>query len=195
MADTFTDRVINEVLEVEGSKYTNDPADRGGPTRWGITLATLTKYRNKPTTAEDVKALSREEAFQIYRTKYILEPKFNLIEAKSNAIAAELVDTGVNMGPATAAKFLQRTLNALNNNLSYPALSVDGLIGPATANALGKVLELRGKQGEEVVIATLNGLQTARYVELTEGNPSQKKFFYGWMTHRVVSQLKRLLSD
>ena len=72
---------------------------------------------------------------------------------RSEAIAAELFDTGVNMGPAVAATFLQRALSALNRNRSdYPDLVPDGRIGPATLAALDAFLAVRGRQGETVLL-------------------------------------------
>ena len=38
MSDCQIDRLIEEVIEREGG-YVDHPADRGGPTRWGITEA------------------------------------------------------------------------------------------------------------------------------------------------------------
>ena len=34
------DDIIDGIIRREGSTYTNDPADPGGPTKYGITLAT-----------------------------------------------------------------------------------------------------------------------------------------------------------
>jgi lysozyme family protein len=60
----------------------------------------------------------------------------------SDAIAEELVDTGVNMGPAIAATMLQRSLNALNGQGKYyPDVVVDADVGPATIAALKAYLE------------------------------------------------------
>ena len=51
------DLVFRHLLASEGG-YTNDPRDRGGPTRWGVTLEVLRVWRKDDTlTAKDVKAL------------------------------------------------------------------------------------------------------------------------------------------
>ena len=34
--------LINEIINREGRKFTNLPADKGGPTKFGITQKTLT---------------------------------------------------------------------------------------------------------------------------------------------------------
>ena len=61
---------IGKILQHEGSRYTNHPADRGGPTKHGITLGVLKRYRKGRTTAEDVKKLTVDEAKEIYKAKY-----------------------------------------------------------------------------------------------------------------------------
>ena len=49
--------------------------------------------------------------------------------------------------------------------------------------------------GELVLLTVLNGLQAARYVELTEANPTQQKFFFGWINQRVANQLKGYIKE
>jgi lysozyme family protein len=81
-----------------------------------------------------MKALPRDTAKAIYLSQYWTEPKFDRIAELSPAIAQELCDTGVNMGPRVASTFLQRWLSALNmqGNL-YPDLKPDGAIGNITS--------------------------------------------------------------
>ena len=126
MGSSITDSIINDIIAVEGEAYTNDPADKGGPTKYGITQKTLSGYLGVVASAEDVRNMTKDMAFKIYRQRYILDPRFDMLERISPAIAAEVIDTGVNMGPKTAAVFLQRSLNALNYSRSYPMLVVDG---------------------------------------------------------------------
>src|SRR5258708_16775653 len=63
-----------------------------------------------------MRRLARNEAARIYARLFWLRPRFDEIAKRSERIAAELFDTGVNMGPAVAATFLQRALTALNRN-------------------------------------------------------------------------------
>lgn len=109
------------------------------------------------------------------------------IDALSPAIAAELVDTGVHMGQAVSAGFLQRSLNVLNGRgRSYGDLVVDGLVGPITIAALRSYLVRREDEGERVMLRLLNCLQGARYVEITEAREANKDFLYGWIRARVA---------
>jgi lysozyme family protein len=126
------DSLIDEVIAREGG-YSDHPADRGGATRWGVTEAVARAHGYRG----DMRAYPREEAVAVYRRIYWLRPAFNRVAEMAPALAAELFDSGVNMGPEVAAGFLQRALNALNRGASdYPDLAVDRKVGDATVAAL-----------------------------------------------------------
>jgi lysozyme family protein len=175
------DRIINDVLDLEGDRFTDDPADRGGPTRWGITeaVARANGYTG------DMRTLPRDVAFGIYRRRYVIEPRFSDVMALDPSIGAELVDTGVNMGQDVAAAFLQRWLNAFTDGRRYASLKVDGNIGNITLDALRAFLRWRGPMGTTALLRGLNGSQSARYLDLTERDPSQRRFAFGWISNRV----------
>ncbi len=63
-------QLIEQILDREGG-YVNHPADKGGPTNFGITQATLAEWRGHPVTADDVKRMARTEAEKIYEAKYV----------------------------------------------------------------------------------------------------------------------------
>lgn len=180
------EQIIDGVLEAEGEKYTNDPNDAGGPTKWGITLATLEKIRGMPTTPAQVEKLTRAEAFEIYRRRYVVEPGFAELVAIDVRIGAEVIDTGVNMGQAVATQFLQRALNAFNQRGAlYPDLTVDGQAGPTTARALAAYVAHRGQNGIVVLLRALNAQQGVRYLEIAERRPQNEDFTFGWFANRV----------
>jgi lysozyme family protein len=108
------------------------------------------------------------------------------VRERAPRIAAELFDTGVNMGPKVAASFLQRALNALNRGASdYPDIAVDGHIGPATLAALDGFLRRRGPAGEAVLLKAIEALQGERYLRLAERRPANEAFLYGWLANRI----------
>ena len=161
--------LIDELIEREGG-YVSHPADKGGPTRYGITEAVARAHGFAGAMAE----LPRDEAAAIYRRLYWLRPKFDEVAGRSPALAAELFDTGANMGPAVAATFLQRSLTALNRNgKDYPDLVPDGRIGPRSLAALDAFLSTRGKSGEAVILRAIEALQGERYLRLAERRPGQ----------------------
>jgi lysozyme family protein len=175
------DELIEEVIEREGG-YVNHPADRGGATNWGITEGVARRHGY----AGSMRALPRSEAVAIYKRLYWLSPRFNAVAERAPALAAELFDTGINMGTGTATAFLQRALNALNRTGSdYGDITVDRQIGNATLSALDAFLKKRGTGAEEVLLRAVDALQGAHYVRLAETRPSQEAFLYGWLANRV----------
>jgi lysozyme family protein len=176
------DGLIEALIDREGD-YANHPADKGGPTRFGITEAVARAHGY----AGAMRRLPREEAAAIYRRLYWLRPRFDEVAKRSGRIAAELFDTGANMGPAVAVTFLQRALTALNRNGSdYPDLVPDGRIGAVTLAALDAFLATRpGHSGEVVLLRALEALQGERYLRLAERRPANEAFLYGWLANRI----------
>ena len=176
------DGLIEGLLEREGG-YVNHPADKGGPTCFGITEAVARAHGY----AGSMKQLPRPDAMQIDRRLYWLRPRFDDVAKRSARLAAELFDTGANMGPAVATTFLQRALTALNRNGGdYPDLVPDGRIGEQTLAALDAFLGQRGRAGgETVLLRALEALQGERYLRLAERRPANEAFLYGWLANRI----------
>ncbi|EHU1256485.1 N-acetylmuramidase [Acinetobacter baumannii] len=177
------EQYLEELIKREGG-YVNNPADRGGATKYGITQAVARENGWNG----NMKDLPLEFAKSIYKKQYWLEPRFDQVNALSPSVAEELLDTGVNCGPNFAKPLLQRALNLLNNQgkAGWPDLKVDGVYGSATLGALKTYLSKRGKDGEKVLVRVLNIMQGQRYIEICERNPKQEQFFYGWISNRVV---------
>lgn len=175
------DELISGVIGREGD-YSNHPADKGGPTRWGVTEHVARAYGYKG----DMRTLPRETAAAIYKRRYWTDVRFDQVAAVYPKVAEEMFDTGINMGQAVAAKFLQRALNLLNMGATtYPDLSIDGQIGAMTVAGLKSFKQRRGVAGQAVLLKTLDGFQVVRYADITEGRPANEAFFYGWIANRV----------
>lgn len=173
--------LIDEVIAREGG-YSNHPSDRGGPTNFGITQAVARANGY----AGDMRQLPRAMAETIYRRLYWDRPGYAFVAEIAPHIAAELFDSAVNMGPATATGFLQRALNALNRNQKdYPDLQVDRMLGAKTLGALRSFVALRGKAGEKVLLTAIETLQGERYLALAESRPANEAFLYGWLANRI----------
>jgi len=158
------EKAFIELIGIEGG-YVNDPTDRGGETKYGISKRS---YPNL-----DIRNLSLQDAKEIYyRDFWQVNGLDNILKYE---VAAELFDTGVNMGVGIASRFLQEALNLMNRNgQNFQDLKVDGQIGPATISAYRKV-------DDRILLKVLNGLQFERYKSICEKNPSQEKYFNGWM--------------
>ena len=180
--DVDIERLLDDVIEREGG-FVDHPADRGGATCFGVTEAVARAHGYRGA----MRHLPRDEALAIYRRLYWLRPRFDQVARRAPRIAAELFDTGVNMGPAVAATFLQRALTALNRQgRDFADLVPDGRIGPATLAALDGFLEARGARGgETVLLRALEALQGERYLRLAEHRPANEAFLYGWLANRI----------
>src|SRR5260370_42178613 len=125
MADMF-DACLAFTLRAEGG-YVDDPADPGGATNMGITLATYREWSGDPAS---VPPRSRTEptARAIYRSLYR-----NPLRADALAIGLDLsvFDMGVNAGIWRSARLLQRALG-------FTGEEVDGCIRPETLGAAAK---------------------------------------------------------
>lgn len=180
---TDVDALIDELIAREGG-YVNDPADAGGETNFGITEAVARAQGY----AGSMRDMPRDEAASIYKRIYWLRPRLDRVAELYPAVAAELFDTGVNMGPKRAVMFLQRILNALSIG-NYPPLVVDGDFGDGSRTALGLYYRLRGAPGELPLVRALDALQGERYVSIAEEKPTQSKFLFGWISKRLGNAL------
>lgn len=170
----MTQPIINEILEREGwPKYTNDPDDRGGPTKGGITLATLSERLGHPATIEELQNLTEHDAKAIYAKRYIDQPGFNKI--KNDLLCEHVIDAGVLHGQRTATKWLQ----------AIAGVMVDGVLGPISLGAINamSVRDVNVKFAAmriRYIGNIINKNYKARKYGLTKKD--QSRFTEGWLT-------------
>ena len=145
-ADCYAE-AISRVLASEGG-YVNHPADPGGPTNFGITIADYRRYAKADASAADVRAMKVDEAKAIYRTKYWGAMRGDDLPA---GIDYCVFDYAVNSGTGRVPKVLQRILGT----------AVNGRMDDATITAA------RGREARALVQAIcderlrfLQGLKT-----------------------------------
>lgn len=173
--------LIDELIAREGG-YVARAADKGGPTRYGITQAVAKAHGY----SGDMAKLPRDTAAAIYRADYWTRPRLDAVATLAPKVASELFDTGANMGTGTAAGFLRRALNALNRNgADYRDVPAKGAVDEAVLSALKAFLRVRGTAGETVLVKALDALQGERYLALAETRPANEAFLYGWLANRV----------
>ena len=157
---TTADDLIADIIRREGG-YVNDPVDRGGATNHGITRSTLAQWRGRPVTVAEVKALTAEEAAQIYQVQYLDQPGYGTLP---EPLRAQVVDCGVNLGQAQATRLLQRVVG----------VTEDGKLGPKTRAAIA-AMDVRA-------VALGMWRQRVRFYEhLVAVRPSQQRFLDGWL--------------
>lgn len=180
---TAFDRALAHTVGIEGG-YSNDSADSGGATRYGITERVARAFGHMG----EMRELPIEVATEIYRQNYWKLLHLDKVALLSEAIAIELFDTAVNTKQGFASESLQRCLNVFNREQAdYPDVEVDGLIGGDTLASLTVFLAKRGRTaGEPVLIEALNSLQGAYYITLAEARQKDEKFTFGWIRQRVM---------
>lgn len=149
------------LLPHEGG-YSNNPADKGGATNYGITEATARRHGYQG----DMRALPVETAANIYAAEYWP----GLEQVANQAVASKIFDLRVNFGVAGGNRLAQEAANMLVD----PPTAVDGRWGPDT------VLTINTADPGDM----LNELATvaaARYQAIVERDPSQETFLRGWM--------------
>lgn len=103
MKSAMFTKIMQFVFEQEG-QYSNDPADPGGVTNYGITQRTLDAWLlEKKLPPMDVKDMSKITALDIYEAKYWKQDW----EVLGFPLAACMLDTSINMGMSRASKFLR----------------------------------------------------------------------------------------
>ena len=116
------ERALALIFEHEGG-YSDHPSDPGGETNLGITRAVLARWRGRPVSKAEVKALGKPEASKIYEAKYWNPAACDRLPT---GLDLAVFDCAVNQGVGRAAKLLQQAAK----------VKVDGKIGPITLDAV-----------------------------------------------------------
>ena len=143
--------------------FTNDKDDNGGATMVGITIGTYRsycRYRGQKTpSVQDLKNMPykvwRDVVYSMYWNKW----KADTIQDQS--VANMVVDWVWHSGAATIKK-VQTLLG----------VTADGIVGPKTVTALNNAKDIKTK---------VYNARKAYFEAIIKKNPSQKKWFNGWM--------------
>jgi lysozyme family protein len=154
------DAILDDVIAREAG-FVNDPDDSGGPTKFGITLRILAAWRGVDVTADDVAALTHDDAEAIYRKKFVEDPGFLPLP---DPLRAAVVDLGVQTGPVTATKILQKALG----------VQADGVIGPCTLAAVTHADVRR-------ILVRFTKLRVLYLLRIMDAQPRKLKFRDGWL--------------
>ena len=148
-----------KLWKIEGG-YVNDSDDSGGATNHGITIATFRGFFPKAT-IQDLKDVSYSQYQAILRKLYWNRWKADLINNQS--IAEMLVDWTYNSG---------------NYGITIPQrilkVDVDGIVGNDTITAVNNA-------NQEQLFTSLKSERKNFYDRIVHNNPTQKKFYNGWM--------------
>ena len=159
--DVFN-KIFEYILLVEGG-YSDDKADKGGKTKYGIIEVEARKYGYKG----DMKDLTKDIAEDIYKNKYYLSN--NLDKIKDKRVALSIADWTINSG-SWGLKKAQQTINILKGDI----LAVDGKIGKKSIEAINSA-------NPEMFLIEYHELQRKFYYSIVKSNPSQAIFLKGWL--------------
>jgi lysozyme family protein len=172
------------ILVVEGG-FVDDPVDRGGTTKYGVSLrflqavgkidanrdgfADLDLNFDRVLDGHDIRALTPRIAGDLFLKHFYLQPGFWVLPRPFDAA---LFDQAVNGGTTAAIKILQRALN----RFGPPRLSVDGALGNITQAKL-----LEQMRAGAPVIQAIREEAAARYRAIVAADPDQRKYLKGWL--------------
>ncbi len=154
---------VNTVIKNEGG-YSNDPDDRGGVTKYGISDLFCRQHGINIT----IKDLTLPEAKQLYR--HYFWDKYNFDGITDLTLATKAFDAAVNIGPGTAIKLLQSICFDEPNDKR-----VDGILGPVTLKAVNA-------RYVAYMLSHYKLLLHDYYKNLVVKNPKNAKFLDGWLT-------------
>ncbi|ECB6911627.1 hypothetical protein E0508_06915 [Salmonella enterica subsp. enterica serovar Kingston] len=180
--------IIRDKTSIEAG-YVDDPDDSGGITNHGITQALANQYKTTLKTKfgwnGNMRNLTTEMAFFIYKTHFWDKMKLDEVMKRSVFLADRLFDLGINAGKSVAVKNLQRYLNVMNNRQTYwKDIDADGAMGPKSLAALDAYIAKRGATGKDYLIDAMLDMQSTYYIELAERREKDEKFIYGWQARK-----------
>ena len=166
------DTMFENLLVWEGG-FVNHHNDLGGATNMGITLRTLSEWRDNPCTVEDIKKLTKKEAKAIYYQWYYKRAGIDLLPDEFQPF---MFDSCVLFGAKTAWRFMQLALNHLDN----ANLVTDGICGAKTIAAMNEVGRYKDISMDNI-LEELVRQRTIYHQQRVAANPSQRDFMKGWL--------------
>lgn len=175
-ADALFAYAVDRLLAMEGG-LAEHPADPGGITNFGISLryaqgappGLLDMNGDGVVDARDIRQMTREAAVAVYRADWW--EALRLAELPP-AVAVQMLDSAVNIGRRQAVRELQGACI-----LHGEPLVVDGLLGPKTRAAAGRI--------GDALLPTLKAQVGGFYRMLVAKRPQFGVFAAGW-SNRVA---------
>ena len=187
-------KAVTKLLGIEGG-YVNDKHDKGGATRYGISLHFLKSDglidADKDGFADfdldfdddidvaDIRKLSVADARALYH-RCFWRPLG--CDNYAQPIGEMLFDQAVNGGAHAAKRMLQQAINrCLAKSPSAPEfIAEDGKIGAKTYDAMNWVV-CWGQLGMPALISAYREAVKSRYRAIAAADPTQKRFLNGWI--------------
>lgn len=167
------DEALKYLLDEEGG-WVNNPNDRGGETKWGVTQSVYDKFRTllkEPT--RSVRQIEMPEARQLYDVLYWRAAGCDRLPWP---ISYLVFDASVNSGINRGIRWAQTGLG----------LTADSRVGPATVAAAQTAVE----EGDTRKLVAIIQARSKFLTDLIRKSPSQLTFLGGWW-NRTLKVLAR----
>lgn len=152
-------------------KFTNNPNDRGGPTKGGITLGRLSKWRGQDCNAIDVELLSEDEIRAIYNHDW---NEIRLGEITSQRLAEAVYHCQTTSGSGEAVVLLQRAINDILTGNNTEKIQEDRILGTHT-------LEVLNGLDQDALIRKYHDKRLWLIDQIILAHPEQIEFKNGWI--------------
>ncbi len=162
---------LEKLFTHEGGE-SNDPDDKGGHTRYGVSLRFLKQIKGDVNgdghvDSADIRALTPETAAGFYQVHFW--DHYRLGEIRAPEVAAKALSFYVNMRGKVAARVFQRALRSCG-----VFVIEDGIVGTGTLNALNSTFTAP-------YLAAVRSEAAGTYRQIVANNSSQRKFLGGWL--------------
>jgi len=158
--------IIKQLIEVKGG-FKVDKA--GVATKFGLTVADLAAYRNDEVSEEDIRLLSKHEAYEIYEDMYFIRTGINHLPDTLQPVSLDMV---LAMGIEEAIKLLQSVIHKMGS-----PIRIDGILGARTKQSAVIACNVYG-------IEVLRAVCLARksyYRDIVDKDASKSVFLSEWI--------------
>jgi lysozyme family protein len=149
------------VSKFESGRFTNDPLDFGGATKWGVTQRLYSRFLGRPATLEEMKTLTFDRACEVMREMFLI--RTGLWQLTDWRLKLVTVDASINFGEDDSIPWLQKAVGA----------APDGHLGTITLAAVKKAEPLPAAL--RIVAARLR-----KHSDAVRKHPDQVKWLRGW---------------
>ena len=163
----FFIRALEYIIDVSERGFVNNPADKGGPTKYGITKKDLEKIKGRPVTDAEVEALDKDDTMEFYRKEYW--EQLSCDKLTQYEVALSLFDSCILFGIRPVSLYSQMALVVCG----FSELQIDGKIGPLSIECFNLV------DPQKFCLAYVK-LLNQKIDHILNASPSQKVFEHGW---------------
>ena len=180
MAD-FHNHIGDLIQQEGGSAISDDPDDRGGLTKYGISQKAFPDLEIRDLTEEMARSIYYRDYWEPLGLGKIWthydESRHSSANAYADLIVHNVFFFGVNAGVRKAARYLQVAHNCVRRE-SDPGLIEDGIVGPKTLAGVNSCIANGGGRSLHVALAASIIMH---YADLVHRAICPRKFLRGWL--------------